>query len=321
MVVIAGRSTRKKAPQPSKPKNAKKKAAKKEEIPNHPYALARLDPWNPNAKGAKIPDFDNRHSVGGAVTYTVALTVPASGNGCWLLPFWPKAALLTCTGDATTGWITFGNAPTSIAQYNSMFSGYDEAIGCRLVGGGAKISTPLNANNVSGRVYLSGMSTVEMRAWAGNVANVQKTTEISQRSQVEKLEMGNLVGQPPKQFVTSTLDPTANIYWPSDKSPLDVGEDVGDIPAYVGLLLCVDGAPASTTALEVDIICHYEWVPGKTYQWMATRAEPANMAMMEKVNNMAEAAPSFITGVGNIAQHAIAALRAGVSVAGALGFL
>lgn len=319
MVKVGGRST-KARPQPAKPKNATKAKKKQVQVPSHPYALARLDPWNPGAKGAKVPDFDNRYSIGGAVTYSLSLTVPASGNGCWLLPFWPKAALLTCTGDSN-GWIVYGNGPTSIAQYTAMFSGYDEAVGCRLVGAGVKVTTPLNDQSATGRVYLSGMSTLEMRAWAGNVANVQKTTDISQRTLTVKKQLSNMVNSLPEQYVMSVLDPTALTYWPTDSSILDVGNDVGDIPAYMGLVICVDGAPASSTCLEVDVVCHYEWVPGKTFAWMATRAEPANMQLLERVNNIAEAAPSFITGIGNIAQHVIKAVKTGITVAGTIGLL
>lgn len=288
-----------------------------------PYALARLDPWNPGARGAKVPDFDNNASCASEFTFEFNSATDANGRTCTIFPLWPSCVAKNTAWNAGAG-VYFGNGSNfPLGQSGAFFSGWDECVGLRVVGAGIKFRCPLNTNNAQGKAVFIPMSIAEMRGWSGAAGAGQGLGEsdFAVRKGAEKMELSDMANGHDKWFVMSTLDPTSNMYIEPNLDMIGAAMDATDFPNYVGCVVAVMGAPASTVVLEATVTLHYEWLPGKTYNFMATRAEPTRLGVLEKVNNIAEATPRFMDGVSSIAGNVFKAVTTGLKIAGTIGLL
>lgn len=328
MVKIKGQPNGRKkraAPRPQK-KKGQTGQRKSSRVPNdlstNPYALARLDPWSPGAKGAKVPDFDNNPSCSGDFTFEVNFITDANGRVSAVLPFWPSCTFKAAPWSAANSRYELTGVSNVLAQQGAFFSGWDECVGLRIVGGGVKLKTPLNANNVSGKVFIASMSVAEMKGWASaGATGGMADADFSNRKYVEKRELSDLLASGGTKAVMSVLDPSGFTYYEPGVDPLTAAVDNGDFGNYLGFAIAVIGAPASTTVLEASCTVHYEWLPGKTYNWMATAPEPANTGLLERVNNIAERTPKILDNIGNIASNVYSAVKTGLSIAGTIGLL
>lgn len=308
---------------PKKSKARKPRNALPQNITNHPYALARLDPFNPNAAGAKVPDFDNNPSCAASFRMQASFTANASGNMARVITFWPNETYKDCAWDTTNlRWYMPSASGVSLPQTGQMFSGWDECVGLRIVGAGIQFRSPLNGNNVSGRVSFVPMSLSEIRLFNGIAVNGgYSPSEFQVRKGAQTKDLSQLVAGSEVTFVSSALDPTAFIYTDPAQSLFSLTMDSGDSPNILGLVVCIEGAPANVTVLDATIIVHYEWLPGKTYNWMPAQPEPAQLGLMEKVNNIAEQSPRFLDSVGTIASGVFSTLQSGFKVARSIGII
>jgi len=324
MVKVNGKSTRQK-PKGKRPRPtpARPKRDRQEKIPpamaSNPYALARMDPWDPRAKGAKVPDFDNNYSAALSFNYDTNITVTAAGAGCIVLPFWPSNTYQYGTISGSKYLLTGGKG--TLPQSGAMFSGWDECTGLRVVGAGVKVSTQLNTNNATGRVYLCPMSISEMRAWAANPTDGYTESDLIGRKGVEKRTLSDLAAGTDLKFTSSILDPSAFVYTEPGVDVLSAANDAADLPNYVGLVAIVQSAPGSVNAVEFSVVVHYEFIPGKNFAYMAGPPAYADTPLLEKVNRMAEQTPRIMDSVGNIAGNIFKAVKTGISIAGTVGLL
>jgi len=327
MVKVNGRSTKQVVSQ--KPKRTARKKNRQSvarplpnNIPATPYAYARLDPFNPLARGAKVPDFDNNHSCAGDFTIDIPISTDANGNACVVFPFWPINVARVASWNPTSLRYELLGGITSIPQSGAFFSGWDECVGLRLVGAGAKIRSGLNGNNVSGKVFVNTMSIAEMRGWRDQLATGgYPVADLTGRKAVVKKQLSEMVAGQELKFSSSVLDPSAFTYLKPETDPLEPTLDLADCPNYIGMVIFIQGAPASSLAVEVSCVMHYEWIPGKSFNFLATRPEPANSALLERVNNYAEQTPRIIETLGSIAGNVFQAVKTGLSVAGTMGLI
>lgn len=337
MVRVNGRSTKKQTA--SKPKKARARGQliqpiKRQEIDaaniptvvaKHPYAYARLDPFDQRARGAKVPDFDNNASAAGDFVFDLGMSTNANGNGCVVVPFWPCRVIEVAQWNNTASRFELTTGGVGVlAQSGGYFSGWDECIGCRVVGAGMKIRSGMNDNNVSGNMYIVPMSLLEMKTWkAQGTTGGYTFTDLKNRKGTIKKTMSEMTKGQEVKCVSTVLDPTAFSYInpdPVNDPMLATGAEQGDAPNYMGFVVVVEG-PVSLVVADLQIVLHLEWIPGKNFQFMTSRAEPANTALLEKINNYAEQAPSIITTLGDIAGNVFNAVQTGMKVAGTLGLL
>lgn len=285
----------------------------------HPYALARLNPFDSRAEGAKVPDFDNNFSATITGHMEFSLTSTSAGNLTALFPLIP--AHMWSMGGLTNGNVKFDGVPNGLPEHATNFSGWDECSGLRVVGVGAKIDTTLNANNAQGRIYLIPMSSLEMRGYRIDpVNNIVPNSTLTRKHGVARRAVADLAAEGGMAFVGSILDPTALTYidpaWDQFVAAYN-----GPVANQMGFAILAEGLPASSTCIEVSIVIHLEFLPGNKFQYMSTRAEPSNIRLLEQINNVAEQAPRAIERVGDIGAKLITAFKTGVKVVGALGLL
>jgi hypothetical protein len=289
-------------------------------IVSNPYALARLDPFNPGAKGAKVPDFDNNSSAAFSVQYETTLTVSASGVLCAAFPLWPSNVYSLASTQAH-GWALTGN-PFTIPEQAANFSGWNEATGLRIVGAGIRVDTNLNQNNATGKIWLSPMSVQEMAAWRGDTATRgYLEAEITRRKGTVRRALSDLAAEGGMGFISSALDPSSMHYVDPSIDILDPAFNGLTIPNNLGCLMLVTGAPANTACIDVTITMHLEFLPGKNFQYLIGPAAPCNYQLLEKVNNIAEQTPKVIERLGDIGGHIVTAVKTGLKVAATIGIL
>jgi len=316
---------RKKSIQPRPINGPKKRESKKaqglpRELATNPYALARLDPFNPGCTGAKIPDFDNNNSAALSVQFELSLNSDNLGYLGMVFPFTTANSHTTC--NMSGGAWLFNGGVNAIPEHAANFSGWNEAIGLRVVGAGLKLDTNLNANNADGRLFIIPMSTAEMRVWRADQVNRSYTTaELTRRKGVVRKSLSDLASDPFGMGFNSTyLDPSCQTYVDPQYDYLSASYN-GPFPNQMGCVLICEGMPFSRACIEVTVILHLEFIPGKSFSYLTNGAEPCNMKLLETVNNIAEKTPRVIQKLGDIGGHLMSAFSTGVKVAGVMGLL
>lgn len=248
------------------------------------YEAAIADPFSSRAVGAKVPDWDSRYSASWRSSEFLNVTTDTYGYACTVVRFSNPGILYTRTSSNAGGTFNLnaGADGSWSDSLNVLASSDSAAVAVRPVAGGVKLVPLVNSTTATGRVYVVPMEEHSIIRWKNNVVGYSES--VFRRAQGSKTySLNGLVDSPKVVFTASPCDPTCHVYVPTSTSY--VNGAFGSFANMIGVAIVVVGAPASTTVLDLEVIGHWEFLPGMAYEGLAGQAESYNPGVMERVAN------------------------------------
>lgn len=269
-------------------KTGKKKATAARRVPRSKpkltqYEEALRNPFGEAGIGAKIPDFDSRVSATWRSCDYSTITTDAAGYACTVYRFSNPGIAYTNTLSNTAGVFKLnGGSSGSYSDFGGPLAyGISTCDSVRPVAGGLRLVPYQNATTAQGKVYVVPLSEHQVSVWAGNTTGLTESAfrrmADSKTYSLATLTLGSA------QVVARSYpcDPTAYMYIPPDSGY--------PTRAFEANTLCfavvVIGASASTTILDVEQVCHWEFLPGTSYEGLAGKAAPYSPGILERVAN------------------------------------
>ncbi len=274
------------------------------------YACARLNPFMAGVNGIRCPD-EFGYPTGTAVMRgSFQLTADSGGYGSRLyLPFVGEAQYTPL--NTTSGTITWaGGSIQSLPQYQAY--GSVASLG-RCVSWGLRITADSSLTNSQGHLWISHMPlnfsqtlpyfdapTTEAQSSALPLSEKFSITELAQQPIV-------IPGRPFDDGVFRFRDVNAQFIAANTNT-------VESSPGWCGILVYMSGGIASTTAINIEVIEHVEYIQdgSSLYGFVDTLPAPYEPKVLEAASRISEAAP-----VGLI-ENAVSTFEAAAGYAGRL---
>lgn len=290
--------------------------------PTAKFALAQLDPFEPNALGAKIPDSNTVPSMANAQTDQVQLSGSATAGHLIAIAFTPlySQATLVATPGATS--VTWGGGWTQRRQYTNVVSQI-EAI--RPVAHAIRMVSPLAPTGATGFVHV-GLS-FESRTHSAAPANPDLPTTINAMTGLAHYKRFTLASltQSPITVINKWLDDTAFRY--EDPRSVNLYTDVTTTPntstfnfnqSWGTIVVMVDSQPASGVPISFEDCILTECIPRKDAFMLGTQAAPNSPGTISAVSTMNSETDFAHTEAQqeSYIQQGLSAFERGASVAG-----
>jgi len=287
--------------------------------PTAKFALAQIDPFDPNVLGAKIPDSNTMPSLANQDVDQVPLTLVA-GQGFGAIAFFPNYRSATLVATNTAGTLTWPTASLATRRNYTNISAQLEAI--RPVAHAIRISSSLSATTATGFVHI-GLS-VEGRSTtvAGNMELPVTVNEMTGLAHYKRFTLSSLT-QSPLTAINKWIDETAFRYESPD-AQMSVTTAVANFAGFVyhqhwaSIVVMVEGAPVASTCLSAEHVLATEALPKKDSFVLGTQAAPNSPGTMSAVSAM-QAEGDFShteAGQGTYVQQSLSALAQGAATAG-----
>jgi len=255
------------------------------------FVLANLDPFNSNSDGAKIPDSNTYPSFPVKIEDEVSMTTDATFGVCARV-FRPYAAGMIVSGVAASAnsWAyvaAFGGTTdsTRLSTVNSNFTLI------RPVAHGIRLYAPTAPTSTTGFVHVC--------VYAQSLKNTTWSfpTNISQLNNCmfyQRFPLAMLT-QKSVTVVNKFLDSSATRYLdPSSDVAAQYTDATFQTEGWGGIVVVVEGAPASTNALVVESIIHAEGLPFVNGLQGSTPAAPYNVQALEEMSRIAGHTPATV---------------------------
>jgi len=260
--------------------------------PSAKFALAQLDPFHPDALGAKVPDSNTMPSIANAATDQVSCPAAASGflTGFAFRPSYNGAVINPTPVDAST--VTWPVAVSGASVFNR--NGFTEIKAAfeaiRPVAHAVRLVSPLAPTSTTGFVHI-GLSVESMFSSPG--AAWQFPTTVSQMTGLahyKRITLASLT-QSPITAINKWIDERAFQY----QDPQQVQSLTASAPAEVGspfgmdwcsIVVLVEGAPAGSVPLSAEHLLLTEGLPQKTGVLIGTQAAPNSPGTMSSTSSM-----------------------------------
>jgi len=261
------------------------------------YAIARFDPFNPNAYGVKVPDENQTYALAfqGHLSTSI-VTDAAFGTGGFFFtpdPNFIGVGPLAITSPGNFTWpLGYLGASTvgNIVAIQSQFAM------SRCVAWGVKLSASQSFSNVAGRVHVCLIAEDFSKAgFAGflpvNVGQMKALpgynyTTVGELIQNEFLLCGRVEDASAHRYRT-TASP-----WLTGSVPTYPTTTSETSPGWYGILVIVEGASNASAVIDGDIILHYEGIAhtGDTI-FQNSPPAPYQPVVMAAVNNISAIVP------------------------------
>jgi len=266
----------------------------RELTPSARFALAQLDPFEPRAVGAKIPDSNTMPSLANVDTDIVAFNAPATTGFLVAAAFAPSygSAVWTST-DVSASAVAWGSSSNQPRRNRTNVVASLEAI--RPVAHAIRISSGLAPTSATGFVHI-GIS-VESRVNTALVTNYEYPTTVNQMAGLafyKRVTLASLT-QSPLTIINKWIDDTGFRY--DDPRTEYTTANGSTTPAYSTLqmqqswgvlIVMIDGqSSTSISPLSVEHILHTEALPKKDAFIIGTPAAPSSPGIMSAVSSMA----------------------------------
>jgi len=274
---------------------AKRVSCCNELTPAARFAIAQLDPFEPAAVGAKVPDSNTMPSLANVDTDIVSILAPSlAGGPCGMAfaPSYTSATLDAITaGAATVSWPNlYNNTRRNAANViNSI-----EAI--RPVAHAIRISSPLAPTSATGFVHI-GISVESNVNDAVSSAMPYPTSvnEMAGLAYYKRVTLASLT-QSPLTVINKWIDDTGFRYDdPRSFYAQTTSSSTADQltrffhfqNSWGVLIILVDGQQSTTVSpLSVEHILHTEALPKKNAFILGTPAAPSNPSVLSSVSGM-----------------------------------
>jgi len=258
--------------------------------PSAKFALAQLDPFEPKCLGAKIPDTNTMPSLANADTDQVTLAGPATSGNLIAIAFKPSYRESINAATEGTGTVTWTNTWAQRRNYTNL-SGSIEAI--RPVSHAVRMVSPLAPTTATGFVHV-GISVESRRSTqATAIPDLPRTVnDMTGLAHYKRFTLASLT-QSPVTIINKWIDETAFRY-----DIVDVDQDFS-APAtqlldltfnfnrsWAYIIVMVEGAPISTTALSFEHLLSTEMIPKRSAFILGNLAAPNSPGTISAVSTM-----------------------------------
>jgi len=258
------------------------------------FALAQLDPFEPRAVGAKVPDTNTMPSLANCDTDIVAFNAPIAAGNLVAAAYAPGySSSITASNDVSPFAVTWPSTATASRRNKANVVAAIEAI--RPVAHAVRISSGLAPTAATGFVHI-GIS-VESRVNTAVSLNFEYPTSVNQMSGLafyKRVTLASLT-QSPLTVINKWIDETGFRYEdPRSSYDTAVGGGTPQLTdfkfqqSWGVIIIMVDGQTSTTVSpLSVEHILHTEGLPKKDAFILGTPAAPSSPGIMSAVSSMA----------------------------------
>lgn len=261
--------------------------------PSARFALAQLDPFEPRALGAKIPDTNTFPSIANTDTDIVACNAPGTGGFLVAAAFAPSYNSAVCfSTDVSASALTWPSAYSQSRRNATNVYGAVEAI--RPVAHAIRISCPLAPTSTTGFVHI-GIAVESLWNTAANTI-FEYPTSVNQMAGLAHYKRFTLASltQSPLTIINKWIDETGFRYDDPRAAYSNFTAATSFTPSSLkyqnswGVLIVMIDGQTSTTAspLSVEHILHSEAIPKKDAFILGTPAAPSSPGIMSAVSSM-----------------------------------
>jgi len=260
--------------------------------PSVKFALAQLDPFHPDALGAKVPDSNTMPSIANAATDQVSCPAPGTAGymtGFAFRPFYNQAVITATPVDAATvNWgVAIATNSTDRRDVVSMRAAF-EAI--RPVAHAARLVSPLAPTSATGFVHI-GLSVESYYANSSTTWQFPTTVnEMTGLAFYKRVTLASLT-QSPITAINKWIDERAFQYQDPNQVSTLTATAPGEVQSPFGMDWCsivvlVEGAPAGSVPLSAEHLLLTEGLPQKTGVLIGTQAAPNSPGTMSATSSM-----------------------------------
>jgi len=304
----------------SRPVRSKSSCACPSELtPGIKFALAQLDPFDPTALGAKIPDSNTQPSISTSDVEQNSLLTGAVATNLHAMAFRPNYTLgvVTATPGAPIVWPAAYAGGANRAK-RAAYSGAIELT--RPVAHAIRITSPVAPTTASGFVHIA-ISTETLHL----ASTWQYPTTIEQISSCQFYKRVTLASltQSPLTIINKWIDDTAFRYSSPTSSISSAGNEAFQTDyGWAAIVIITEGVPVSTVVLSAEHVLISEGIPNKDSPLIGTAAASANPTVISAVSDMQAQQDSFHTEEqqNDFMQRGAAALARGARAQGMEAF-
>jgi len=267
--------------------------------PTAKFALAQLDPFEPRALGAKVPDSNSIPSLANADTDQVSIPTIA-GQNIRAMAFWPTytdAVLLSGYITATPNVLEWGQTATAgltvatLSDRRNTTNVVAAIEGIRPVAHAIRISSSLASTTATGFVHVGLATESRLTTVSGQWELPRTVAEMTGLAYYKRFTISSLT-QSPITVINKWIDDTAFRYnTPTSRNiPTTTGGSMNSFEfggSWGQLVVFLEGAPASTTSVvSIEHILLSELLPKKDSFILGTTAAPNSPPTMGAVGAM-----------------------------------
>lgn len=262
-----------------------------EVTPATKFAIAQLDPFEPQALGAKVPDSNTIPSIANADTDIVAVPAPSTAGyltGLGFNPSYQTAVMAPAQGATSLDWTATTYATRSKA---SQFVASIEAY--RPVAHALRLTSPLAPTSCTGFVHI-GID-VESRYRATNFSAPDYAGSVSDMAGLpyyKRVTLASLT-QSPLTVVNKWIDESAfryddprSTYSFLSSASTPQTQTFNLQQSWGSIIVIVEGAPTGSSPLSVEHLLMTECQPQKSAFILGTQAAPYSPGLMSATSTM-----------------------------------
>jgi len=290
--------------------------------PSAKFALAQLDPFEPLAQGAKVPDSTTIPSIANCDTDQVALTTSAAQTLA-AFAFWPTYTAATLVATHAAGVLSWNTTTVGALQNRRNQAAVVTNIeGIRPVAHAIRISSSLASTSATGFVHIGIATESRLTAVANTWQLPVDVNEMTGLAHYKRFTLSALT-QSPITAINKWLDETAFRYEIPEaiNAPTGTASNLANFVfggSWGQLVVMVENVPASSTILSAEHILLTEMLPKKTGFLIGSQAAPNSPGTMSAVSSMTSETDFAHTEAGQDGhiQQGLGALQRGAAAAG-----
>lgn len=262
--------------------------------PSARFVMAQIDPFEPNALGAKVPDSNTMPSLANADTDQVTLDALGTAGHHQAFAFNPTYRGGVIAGTAAVGGVIW-STPTILNRRNyANIVGSIEAI--RPVAHAVRLSSALAPTSATGFVHI-GLAIESRRnhtTGATAVPDLPKSVnEMTGLAHYKRVTLASLT-QSPLTVINKWIDETAFRYedprafrnYISEGSDTLTDTTFNFFGGWAAIVVYYEGAPLGQTPLSVEHLLLTECLPQKSSFIIGSQAAPNSPATMAATSQM-----------------------------------
>jgi len=252
-------------------------------VPPGRYLQALRFPFADQSAGVKIPDYDGNPSFTVASKDVIQISTDSAGYAGGVLQFGTPSRVALTSFSNTAGTITLtGGTATAWSDYSGGVLSGSNSIAARVVAGGFRITNLMSlagSSPAAGRLIIAPVSNLQLF----NIASFTEST-LRKLPGCMVVPLTALAAScEPVYGITAPLDPSAFCYNSTSRILSGVANDDPQLLSY--LYMVVGAPPSPNTALEIEMMCHWEALPQLVNAVLCTVGIESSNSTLEKAFN------------------------------------
>jgi len=259
--------------------------------PSARFALAQLDPFHPQALGAKIPDTNTMPSIANCSVDQVASPLATTGflTGFAFRPAYNAAVIAATPVSATAvSWGASASANASNRRDYTQFVAQMEAV--RPCAHAVRLISQLAPTTATGFVHI-GLSTESYYSATGNTWQFPTSVnEMTGLAYYKRVTLASLT-QTPLTVINKWIDERGFMYQDPNQVAALTSSTANEVNSPFGfswsnIIVLIEGAPVTPSPLSAEHLLLTESIPRKDSILIGTQAAPNSPGTMSAVSTM-----------------------------------